>query len=70
MASAQADWKALKCRPPDRFEDGTGHFLGVAALQFGFDFFERCAQQAVSLEKPTCRHHHSTPGLQICSRAI
>lgn len=40
MAGAASDWKALKCRPPDRFEDGTTHFLGVAALQFGLDFFE------------------------------
>ena len=41
LAASSNDFHVLKCRPSDKFEDGTLPFLDIIALQHGFDFIER-----------------------------
>ena len=38
LASSAADFHVLKCKPSDKFEDGTLAFLDIIALQHGFAF--------------------------------
>jgi molybdenum cofactor sulfurtransferase len=40
LASSSSDFHVLKCRPSDKFEDGTVSFLDIVALKHGFDFLQ------------------------------
>jgi molybdenum cofactor sulfurtransferase len=41
LASSATDFHVLKCRPSDKFEDGTVAFLDIISLQHGFDFLRK-----------------------------
>jgi molybdenum cofactor sulfurtransferase len=41
LASSASDFHVLKCKPSDKFEDGTVAFLDIICLQHGFDFLQK-----------------------------
>jgi hypothetical protein len=41
LATSNADFHVLKCRPADKLEDGTVNFLDIIALKHGFAMFDK-----------------------------
>lgn len=51
LATSAEPFHVLKCRPSDKFEDGTVAFLDIIALRHGFDFLEHTLGGVAEVQK-------------------
>jgi selenocysteine lyase/cysteine desulfurase len=81
LAASSDDFHVLKCRPSDKFEDGTLSFLDIIALQHGFDYLEGTLGGVEKIEAHTralareaferfaaLRHSNGAPVVKIFGR--
>eukprot|EP00004_Rigifila_ramosa_P019831 TRINITY_DN5095_c0_g1_i1.p1 TRINITY_DN5095_c0_g1~~TRINITY_DN5095_c0_g1_i1.p1 ORF type:complete len:805 (+),score=142.58 TRINITY_DN5095_c0_g1_i1:1-2415(+) len=55
--AATEPFREFRADPAHRWEDGTPHFLGLAALPAGFDIFDRLTMSAIAAHTAAVAHH-------------